>query len=139
MQGTRVVPFVMLPMKVCEIRLIACARSFQFKSSMDAAVSLAVLRPLEVALHQRQVRSDRAALEKILHAQFREFGRSGRIYSREEVLDEFRVERPNYEIWSQDYEVDVIVDDVVLLTYRSAHIEEKTRNGILRTIAAAQH
>jgi hypothetical protein len=53
---------------------------------------------------------------------FREFGRSGLIYSREAVLEEFLVQPMNYKVLSQDYEADVLAEDVVVLTYRSAHI-----------------
>ena len=91
---------------------------------MNAEEALTVLRPLEEALHQPQIRSDRAQLERLLHPRFREFGRSGRIYGRDEVLAEFSVQHQNYEVWSQDYQADVLLDDVVVVTYRSAHIED---------------
>lgn len=90
---------------------------------MDTAAAIAVLRPLEVALHQPLVRSDRATLDRLLHSRFREAGRSGLIHSREKVLDEFLGQPPKYEVWSQDYEADVLSDDFVVLTYRSAHVE----------------
>jgi hypothetical protein len=90
---------------------------------MNAEEALTVLPPLEQALHRPEIRSDRAALARLLHPRFREFGRSGRIYDREEVLGEFQAQPQNYRVWSQDYRADVLLDDVVVLTYRSAHIE----------------
>ena len=89
---------------------------------MEAAELLATLRDLEVALHQPAVRSDRAKLGELLHPQFREFGRSGAEYDREDVLREFESSPPAYDVWSQDFRVDELAPGVALLTYRSAHL-----------------
>ena len=89
---------------------------------MEAAELLATLRDLEVALHQPAVRSDRGKLGGLLHPQFREFGRSGAEYSREDALVEFESAPPSYHVWSQDFRVEELAPGVALLTYRSAHL-----------------
>ena len=89
---------------------------------MESAELLATLRDLEVALHQPDVRSDRVKLGDLLHLQFREFGRSGAEYARENVLVEFESSPPSYDVWSQDFRVDELAPGVALLTYRSAHL-----------------
>jgi len=89
---------------------------------MDAKALLETLRTLEVALHQPQVRSDREQLDRLLHPRFREFGRSGRIYSKADILAELPDEPQAYEVWSQELEVEPLSEDLALITYRSAHI-----------------
>lgn len=90
---------------------------------MDPTTALAVLRPLEVALHQPQIRSDHAAMQALLHAEFRELGRCGQMYCRDDVLREFLGQPPSYQVWSQDYQADVVTDGLTILTYKSAHME----------------
>ena len=89
---------------------------------------LETLRSLEKALHRPEVRSDREELERLLDPEFRELGRSGRIYERAEILDEFADRLADYEVWAQDFHVVRLTDAVALLTYRSAHV---TRGGEL--------
>src|SRR5215207_2251740 len=89
---------------------------------MDAKALLETLRTLEVALHQPQVRSDREQLDRLLHPRFREFGRSGRIYSKADILAELPDEPQAYEVWSQELAVEPLSEDLALITYRSAHI-----------------
>ena len=91
---------------------------------MEPAGLLHTLRQLEVETHQSQVRADPVRLGELLHPDFFEIGRSGRSYSRSEVLAEFARQPPHYEVWSQDFRVESISDHLALLTYRSAHVVE---------------
>ena len=83
------------------------------------------LRELEVSLHQTDVRRDPARLDELLHESFSEFGRSGRSYSRVDILEFLRHEVPRRPVWSQDFEVSEIAEGVALLTYRSAYVNVK--------------
>ena len=89
---------------------------------MDAKMLLDTLRTLEATLHQPDVRGDSERLDRLLHERFREYGRSGRIYTKAEILSEFTHEPQTYEVWSQDFHVHPLSEDLALLTYRSAHI-----------------
>jgi hypothetical protein len=89
---------------------------------MDAKALLETLRTLEVALHQPDMRSDRGKLDRLLHPRFREFGRSGRIYAKAEILAEFSDQPQTYEVWSQEFRVELLSQGLALLTYKSAHI-----------------
>jgi hypothetical protein len=89
---------------------------------MDPASLLETLRSLEMALHQPEVRRDRGRLMALLHARYREFGRSGRIYDRPQILEEFSGQPQTYKVWSQEYRVESLGESVALLTYKSAHI-----------------
>lgn len=89
---------------------------------MDAKALFETLRALEAALHQPQVRSDRGQLDQLLHPRFREFGRSGRIYAKADILAELPDEPQTYEVWLQDLVVEPLSEGLALITYRSAHI-----------------
>jgi hypothetical protein len=81
------------------------------------------LRDLEVVMHQPKLRSDVDKLDELLHESFTEFGRSGRSYSRTDILMELPLEDPSVAIWSDDFSVAEVADGVALLTYKSAHID----------------
>ena len=81
------------------------------------------LRELEVALHQPDVRRDPAQLNQLLHESFAEFGRSGRSYSRTDILEFLRIEVSPGPIWSQEFAVAEIAKDIALLTYKSAYVD----------------
>ena len=76
------------------------------------------LRELEESMWRVETRFDPEWMDQHLAAGFREFGRSGRAYEREETLD------PEYEeidvvLPLPDYSVVAIAPDVALATYRS--------------------
>ena len=83
------------------------------------------LRDLEVALHEPEVRRDLARLDELLHESFTEFGRSGSTYSRADILNSVSHETSTGAIWSQDFALAELADGVVLLTYKSAHLDTK--------------
>ena len=76
-----------------------------------------LLCQLETELHLTATRRNQVRLQELLHPNFEEFGRSGRRYSRDEVLHEFVTER------AQDFELTELNEEVALLTYRSAHVD----------------
>jgi hypothetical protein len=85
-------------------------------------VLLDTLRALEVALHRPETRLDGQTLVLLLHERFREFGRSGRIYTKAEMIDAIHHETHAAEIWAQDFHVEPLAEGLALLTYRSAHV-----------------
>jgi hypothetical protein len=88
---------------------------------------LHTLRSLEMEMHQPRVRSDRARMEQLLHPEFIEIGRSGKIYTRADVLNEFAGQPPAYSVWSQDFAVTRMAPQLAMLLYRSAHIVDAER------------
>jgi hypothetical protein len=91
---------------------------------MNVSALLEMLRKLEVATHQPQLRADHHALARLLHPNFFEVGRSGAVYSRDDVLGEFSTHPPSYRVWSQDFHIEPLTEGLVLLTYRSAHLAD---------------
>lgn len=89
---------------------------------------LSELQALEIELHHPGVRSASARLEQLLHAAFHEVGRSGRKYDRNTVLAFLAQESERPAIESDGFAVELLADDLALLSYRSAH---RLSNGTL--------
>ncbi len=90
---------------------------------------LALLMHNEQKLHHRETRSQRSLLEKLLHQDFFEIGRSGQRYDREHVISALIVETSGQEIHSSDFALSVLDDTCVLLTYRSYTIDQQGSIG----------
>jgi len=93
----------------------------------NSAVLLEELRDLETELHKDETRRNRRRMEELLHPEFLEFGRSGRRYSRAEILDEFGKEFGPVNavptVHSDHLELVVLAEDVALLTYLSSYLD----------------
>lgn len=92
--------------------------------SNSECMLLEELRSLETELHTIEVRRNRQRMERLLHPDFVEFGRSGKRYSRADILDEFGPASELPTIRSRNYELAVLAEDIALLTYASAHEDE---------------
>ena len=88
----------------------------------DSDKLLEQLRSLETELHQDETRRNRKRMETLLHPGFVEFGRSGRRYSRAEVLEEFGPGSVLPAVDARHFDLIVLGDGVALLTYMSAHM-----------------
>jgi hypothetical protein len=76
------------------------------------------LRTLEERLLDPQFRRDRPAVASLLAPDFVEFGSSGRIYTRDQILDHLEIESP-HRIELTDFAAQVLAPDVILVTWRS--------------------
>ena len=85
-------------------------------------VELQQLRDLEIELHRTETRQNRSRMESLLHPDFVELARSGRRYSRNDVLEEFEGGRAMEPVHAQDFDLAALAPGIALLTYRSAHI-----------------
>jgi ribonuclease HI len=77
-----------------------------------------IFRDLEESLWRAQTRFDRAHLERVLHPDFFEFGRSGRIWTRAETLDSEPADIAA-QLPLPDFAVHRLSADSVLVTYVS--------------------
>jgi hypothetical protein len=93
------------------------------------------LQALEVELHHPGVRCSRERLEQLLHPEFHEVGRSGRVYSRETIVNFLATQQVQPVVASDAFAVSELAPGVALLTYRSAHTEagDKLANHTLRS------
>ena len=87
------------------------------------------LEELERALLQAEKRSSKAFMESVLHPEFREFGRSGRVYSRQEIIDEFHSVSEFPMVCASNFELKILAKDVWLLTYLTAHLGENNQQS----------
>jgi len=90
---------------------------------MNQTSLLPMLRELECELHQPECRRNRERLEQLLAPDFREFGRSGTSYTRNDTLTLLPADTEVITIHAQDFAVLELSDAIALLTYRSAHID----------------
>jgi len=102
----------------------------------------AELRILEESLWRTETRGDRVYMDSVLAAGFMEFGRSGRSYSRDEILgaaiDEIDAVLP-----LPDLGVRLVGDEIALVTYRSevrvdGDLQIANRASLWRRVAPGQ-
>lgn len=76
------------------------------------------LKDLEELLLVSAVRKDAKKVSSLLAAEFREYGSSGRIYSKAEIVEMLQSE-PSTDISLMDFEIQPLGDRAVLATYRA--------------------
>lgn len=91
------------------------------RSNNNDLMLLDELRNLETELHTIEARGNRQRMEALLHPDFVEFGRSGRRYTRADILNEFAPTSVFPTVRSGNFDLAVLAEGVALLTYASAH------------------
>jgi len=76
------------------------------------------LRRLEESLWIASTRFDRDYMEQVLHLDFFEFGRSGKLYTRDQCM-EFKTHEIRAKFPLEDFAVHLIIDNAVMVTYLS--------------------
>jgi hypothetical protein len=79
-----------------------------------------MLFDLERQLIDPAIRKNRTQLQALLASDFQEFGSSGGVHNREEVIDALMKESPT-QITAGDFKAKYISVDAVLVTYVSIH------------------
>ncbi|MFI8415663.1 DUF4440 domain-containing protein [Serratia sp. NPDC078593] len=87
----------------------------------DLADLLAVIKAMEIQLHQPVTRSNIAAVSELLHDDVEEIGRSGQCYDKRNTLMALQIESGQTTIFSDGFKLAQITEGLVLLTYRSFH------------------
>ena len=85
----------------------------------------------ERELLQPEVRRSRAALEALLHPDFREIGRSGRCWTREEMLDELPLSDHGPPARLEEVRTEPVGDGIVLLIYRAVGVAGSSQRSSL--------
>jgi hypothetical protein len=95
------------------------------------------IRLLEEALHRREVRNSRKAVENLLGEGFVEIGASGAAYSRAEMVELLASESDDANdsvLEAYDYCLTPISSDAVLLTYRTRRVgSDGSERHVLRS------
>jgi hypothetical protein len=100
---------------------------------VSKAVAAELLRA-EMFLLDPAIRRDRARVSALLANDFFEFGASGRIWTRDQILDLLATEEYSPPI-VEDFACHRVAEDVVLVTYRTVRINQETsrREAALRS------
>jgi hypothetical protein len=101
---------------------------FNDRSDMDTDLS-ALLLSLERQLMDPVFRKDRAAVSSLLAEDFREFGSSGRAWSREAILDLLETEPSQPAPQVEDFNIQRIAENAVLVTYRTVRPQVRTNRS----------
>ncbi len=105
---------------------------------MALGYDLAFMKQLEEKLFDQKVRGTPEALAAILADGFFEFGRSGRAYTKDEIIRSLAAEaREKAQVLSaSDYKLTALADDVALLTYRSVgkHDDATERHSLRSSV-----
>jgi len=89
--------------------------------ALDATAAL-TLQALEESMWRDETRYDRAYMNAVLHPDFAEVGRSGRVFSRDEVLDMPMVPI-NVQIPRETFSVAEIAPAVALVSYETVPVD----------------
>lgn len=89
----------------------------------DCHALLDELKALETELHKNEARRNRKRMETLLHPDFVEFGRSGRRYTRADVMEEFGADGALPDVHADNFDLVVLREGAALLTYVSAHTD----------------
>jgi hypothetical protein len=81
-----------------------------------------LLQELEERLTKSSVRKNSEEVDSLLSDRFREFGSSGRVFTRSEILQALAEESPR-EITCSDFQIEMLTPEVALVTYRTVRIE----------------
>ena len=83
-----------------------------------------IIKSLEMILLNPNIRKSLNILSNILSDDFMEFGSSGRIYKKKDVIDALKLESKQ-EIFMQDFKVKIIKEDLVLASYTAIKIDDE--------------
>lgn len=93
-----------------------------------------LLFDLEKQLHSFEVRSNIHKISKLLSDDFFEFGSSGNIWTRAEILSRLPSEDGQTKIESYNFQAKILAENIVLVTYVSKRIsDEVSQNEFLRS------
>jgi hypothetical protein len=91
------------------------------------------LRSLEERLLDPEIRRDRHAVASLLAPEFVEFGSSGRVFTREQILELLENEQPQ-RIELRDFAVQTLAPKAALATWRSIRLDgSKPEASFLRS------
>jgi hypothetical protein len=96
------------------------------------------LRKLEELLASPEIRRNPAELSRLIADDFREFGSSGRIFDKRQIIDAL-TKQPAVEVWLEDFQAQFLAPDLALVTYHgnckspeSGKVSHSLRSSIWR-------
>ena len=96
------------------------------------------LRKLEESLANPEIRRSPEQLARLLADDFQEFGGSGRVFDKGQIIDALQ-NQPAVQLWLDEFQVRCLAPDVALVTYRgnckfpgSDNVSHSLRSSIWR-------
>jgi hypothetical protein len=86
------------------------------------------LRRCEEKMFETSIRKNAEAVASMLADEFLEFGSSGRVYSKEQIIAELHSEKPR-RITMQDFRTQLLSNEVALVTYRSRTVVQDSETA----------
>ncbi|WP_175559075.1 DUF4440 domain-containing protein [Sanguibacter gelidistatuariae] len=96
----------------------------------------AMLRVAEVALLTPATRQDPERIRALLHPDYVEVGRSGRRWTRDDVLDRLACEQARPTPATDEWELMELAPDLVLVTYRMRGDQRESRHSSIWDISS---
>src|SRR3954464_3018700 len=75
------------------------------------------LRDLEESMTKPDIRHSPEELGRLLADDFREFGGSGRVFNKGQIIEAMQ-NQPSFDLWLDEFEVQRLSPDAALVTYR---------------------
>ncbi|WP_299999646.1 nuclear transport factor 2 family protein [uncultured Cedecea sp.] len=85
----------------------------------ELSTLLSVIQALEIQLHNPALRLDANRVDKLLHDDFEEVGRSGQCYNKVQTIAALKNESQHLSIYAEDFVLTMITTETVLLRYKS--------------------
>jgi hypothetical protein len=75
------------------------------------------LRKLEESMARPEIRRSPELLDQLLADDFREFGSSGRMFDKKQIINALQ-EQPGLQLWLDEFDMKRLAPDLALVTYR---------------------
>ena len=81
-------------------------------------IAFSQVRQREELLLSQEVRRDKERLSQLFADDFREFGASGRVFKKQDIIDSLISTEEDWHYRMDDFQGDRLADDTILITYR---------------------
>jgi len=81
---------------------------------------------LETSLHQKEIRNSREKVSTLIANDFLEYGKSGGVFHKQDILAGLEQEAIDFEITVSDFSAKKLAENVILVTYTASMLDEDT-------------
>jgi hypothetical protein len=85
---------------------------------------------LEISLHKKEIRNSREKVEALIADDFVEFGKSGDVFNKKDIIDQLEKEVVDLQINISDFIAKELSPEVVLVTYTANMLDDDNATTI---------
>ncbi len=85
---------------------------------------------LETSLHKKEIRNSREKVEALIADDFVEFGKSGDVFNKKDIIDQLEKENVDLQINVSDFLAKELSPEVVLVTYTANMLDDDNATTI---------